>query len=139
MCCVLGCSFFSSDLIVDTHFAENLVVLAEFREWLGIRTHPFFPVALCTWRRPKGVSASTVSVSLATPSACYSGPKPQNSQKREREGAKGVLSPGSKGLPRVFCTASLHWCNSLCISARGLWRPWPKRAFAPSPNHFWVF
>ena len=39
---------------------------------------------------------------LASPkSACYRGPKPQKRPKWLGEGAKGVLDPGSKGLPRV--------------------------------------
>ena len=74
---------------------------------------------------------------LATPSACYRGPKPQKCPRWLGEGAKGVLDPRSKGLPRVFCTTKTLFCTGATLfrtSARGLWRPWPKRPFAPSPN-----
>ena len=37
---------------------------------------------------------------VATPSACYRGPKPQKCPKWLGEGAKGVLDPESKGLPK---------------------------------------
>ena len=70
------------------------------------------------------------------------GPKPQKCPKWLGEGAKGVLDPGSKGLPRVFCTTKTLFCTGatlFCTNARGLWRPCPKGPFAPSPNHFWEF
>ena len=79
---------------------------------------------------------------VATPSACYRGPTPQKCPKWLGEGAKGVLDPRSEGLPRVFCTTKTLFCTGatfFCTSARGLWRPWPKGPFAPSPNHFWEF
>ena len=62
------------------------------------------------------------------------------SQKWLGEGANGVLDPWSKGLPRVFCTTQTRFCTGAtlsCTSARGIWRPWSKTPFAPSPNHFW--
>ena len=79
------------------------------------------------------------SKSTATPSACYRGPKPQKCPKWLGEGAKGVLDPRSKGLPRVFCTTKTLFCTGATLfrtSARGLWRPWPKGPFALFPNHF---
>ena len=62
------------------------------------------------------------------------------SQKWLGEGAKGVLDPGGKGLPRVFCTTQTLFCTGatlFCTSARRLWRPGSKTPFAPSPNDFW--
>ena len=56
------------------------------------------------------------------------------------EGAKGVLDPGSKGLPKVFCTTQTLFCTGatlFCTSARRLWHPGSKTPFAPSPNHLW--
>ena len=72
----------------------------------------------------------------------YRGPKPQKCPKWLEEGAKGVLDPGSKGLPRVLCITKTLLCTGatlFCASARGLWRPWPKRPVAPSPNHLSTF
>ena len=70
-------------------------------------------------------------------------PKRENLQKWLGEGAKGrsltLLGPGSKGLPRVFCTTQTLFCTGaipFCTSARGLLLAGSKRAFAPSPNHF---
>ena len=49
------------------------------------------------------------------------------------------LGPGSKGLPRVFCTTQTLFCTGATpfrTSARGLLLVGSKRPFAPSPNHF---
>ena len=83
-----------------------------------------------------------ISCSVATQRFCYRGPKPQKGPKWLAQGAKRVLGPGSKGLPRVFCTTETLFCTGatlFCTSARGLWHPWPKRPCAPSPNHFGHF
>ena len=53
---------------------------------------------------------------IATPSACYRGPKLQKSPKWLGEGAKGVLDPRSKGLPRVFAPSKLR-VSQTCLGA----------------------
>ena len=73
-----------------------------------------------------------------------SGREPENgkSQKWLGEGAKGLLSPGGKSLPRVFCTIRNPFCTSatpFCTSATPFSLLGLKRPFAPSPNHFWDF
>ena len=48
-----------------------------------------------------------------------------------------LLVPGSKGLPRVFCTTQTLFCTGATpfrTSARGLLLAGSKRPFAPSPN-----
>ena len=98
--------------------------------------HP--PSRLTTPRPPQ----NNRKFSIATPGACYRGPKPQKCPKWLGEGAKGVLDLGSKGLPRVSCTTKTLFCTGatlFCTSARGHWRSGPKRPFAPSPNHFGHF
>ena len=65
-----------------------------------------------------------------------------NSQKWLGEGAKGILSPGSKSLPRVFCTIRNPFCTGatpFCTGASPFSLPGLKRPFAPSPNHFRAF
>ena len=50
-----------------------------------------------------------------------------------------LLGPGSKGLPRLFCTTQTLFCTGATpfrTSARGLLLAGSKRSFAPSPNHF---
>ena len=50
-----------------------------------------------------------------------------------------LLGPGSKGLPRVFCTTQTLFCTGATpfrTSARGLLLAGSQRPFAPSPNHF---
>ena len=50
-----------------------------------------------------------------------------------------LLGPGSKGLPRIFCTTQTLFCTSAApfrSSARGLLLVGSKRPFAPSPNNF---
>ena len=62
-----------------------------------------------------------------------------NSREWLREGAKGLLYPGSKGLPRVSCTFQNLFCTGVilfCTSARGFSLSGSKRPFAPSRNHF---
>ena len=44
-------------------------------------------------------------------SAPPSSPKMVNSQEWLGEGGKGILSPGSKSLPRVFCTIRNPFCT----------------------------
>ena len=68
---------------------------------------------------PNGPFSAT---KIATPSACYRGPKPQKRPKWLLEGAKVVLDPGSKGLPRVFCTTKTLLCTGVAP---------PKPCFAP--------
>ena len=51
----------------------------------------------------KKVCVTFLAPILATPSACYRGPKPQKCPKWLGEGAKGLLDPGSK--------VRLHWCK----------------------------
>ena len=69
-------------------------------------------------------------------------PKRESLQKWLGEGAKvflTLLGPGSKGLPRVFCTTQTLFCTAATpfrTSARGLLLAGSKRPFAPSPNHF---
>ena len=69
-------------------------------------------------------------------------PKRENLQKWLGEGAEGLLTllgPGSKGLPRVFCTTQTPFCTGATpfrTNARGLLLAGSKRPFAPSPNHF---
>ena len=48
------------------------------------------------------------------------------------EGAKGLLDPGSNGLPRVFCTGATPFCTG----ASGFLLAGSERPVAPSPNHF---
>ena len=52
---------------------------------------------------------------IATPSACYRGPKRQKCPKWLGEGAKGALDPGSKGLPRVCCTTQTLFCTGATL------------------------
>ena len=76
----------------------------------------------------------TFDTKLATPSACYRGPKPQKCPKSLGEGAKGGLDPGSKGLPIVFCTTQTLFCTGatlFCTSARGLCSLSPKDLLHP--------
>ena len=64
-----------------------------------------------------------------------SGRQPENGESRRwlGEGAKVILSPGSKSLPRVFCT----FRDPFCTGATPISLSLLKRPFAPSPNHFW--
>ena len=67
---------------------------------------------------------------------------PHNCPKWLREGAEGVLASWRKGLPRLSCTTTtLFGTNAtlFCTSATGLWSPYTKTPFAPSPNHFGQF
>ena len=55
------------------------------------------------------------------------------------EGAKGILDPRHKGLPRVSCAMGnpvLHRCKPRLHQCKRLLLPRFKRPFAPSPNHF---
>ena len=61
----------------------------------GFKSLPFW--------KPSSVLASPW---LATPSACYTGPKPLSCRKWLGEGAKGVLTSRKNGLPRVSCTSA---------------------------------
>ena len=68
--------------------------------------------------------------------------KGESSPKWLGEGAKGLLSPGSKSLPRVFCTIRNPFCTGatpFCTGASPFSLPGLKRPFAPSPNHFREF
>ena len=62
-------------------------------------------------KKLKDLLTNLNALRVATPSACYRGPKPQPQKcpKWLGEGAKGVLDPGRKGLPRVFCTVQLSF------------------------------
>ena len=69
-------------------------------------------------------------------------PEREHSQKCLREGTKGLLEPGSKGLRKDFCTTQNCFCTGAkwgCTGARGFVLPGSKRPFAPSPQHFWEF
>ena len=64
------------------------------------------------------------------------------SQKWLGEGAKGVLDPGSKGLPRVFCTTQTLFCTGatlFCTSARRLGTLGPKHLLHPLLTTFRKF
>ena len=73
---------------------------------------------------------------------CNFGSKMGNSRKWLGEGAKGVLDPGGKGLPRVSCTFRNLFCTGatqFCTNARGFPLPRPERPSAPSRKLFWEF
>ena len=74
------------------------------------------------------------------PSRLGEGSKIGNSRKWFGEGAKGLLDPGSKGLPRVSCTFRNLFCTGatlFCTSARGFSLPGSKRPFADSKRGRW--
>ena len=84
---------------------------------------------------------------LATRSACYRGPKLQNSPKWLGEGAKGVLANCRKGLPRASCTSATLFCTSatlFCTSLTGFLSTYTKTplltcfhaSFCPFPPLF---
>ena len=77
------------------------------------------------------------------PKVLRQGPETSKVPKVVRRGCKRCFGPrGSKCLPRVFCTTKTLFCTGATLfrtSARGCWRPWSKRPFAPSPNHFGHF
>ena len=94
----------------------------------------------CSWEIKNCAFAKAATIPfldghrVATPGACYRGPKPQKCPKWLGEGAKGVSDPGSKGLPRVFCSTETLFCTGatlFCTSARGLWRPGPEDLLHP--------
>ena len=79
---------------------------------------------------------------LASPGACYRGPKPQKCPKSLGEGAKGLLglwrqSPLALVQKRVAPVQNRVW-----VVQKTLGRPLllgSKTPFAPSPNHFGHF
>ena len=71
---------------------------------------------------------------FANQAAWERGSKIGNARKWLREGAKGLLDPGSKSFPRVSCTFRNLFCTGatpFCTSARGFSLPGSKRPFAP--------
>ena len=66
-----------------------------------------------------------------------------NAQKWLGEGAKDILSPGSKSLQESFAPSETHpFCTGatpFCTGASPCSLPGLKRPFAPSPNHFRAF
>ena len=93
---------------------------------------------LCT----KKVCVDFLAPILATPSACHRGPKPRKCRKWLGEGPKGLSDPGSKGLPRVFCTTQTLFCTGatlFCTSARGLCSLGPKDLLHPLLTTFGTF
>ena len=80
--------------------------------------------------------------SLAICDVWFGALRPKTSQKWLGEGAEGLLDPGSKSHPRVFCTTQTLFCTGAkwgCTGARGVLLAGSKRPVAPSPNHFWGF
>ena len=49
------------------------------------------------------------------------------------------MDPGSKGLPRVFCTTQTLFTTPFCTSTRGLWRPWSETLLHPLVTTFGKF
>ena len=81
--------------------------MTKFRDIPGTKFFPWSLKARNKRSRPGGSFSTPAQLALkapnparvATPSACYSGPKPPNSQKWLGEGAKGVFEPREQRSP----------------------------------------
>ena len=130
--CPKGCfwrvRFFSAPLkFVLKNTCEVLKILRGQSRKRTLQKHPFGQPFLRTTpsaaplARPQEVlwakGAKVSQESFAPPKPCFASVQPLLHQCKSRV---------------------LHWCNPFLHQCKaGLWRPWSKTPFAPSPNHFW--